>query len=177
MHIDPRLKGAIQRPAASNPSGNCAGGNPQVRSPLCDSQAKPFMNEELCIVVSAPLSSIICLLKRGCPSAIFGAIRPIVINSIERCAFRPVAHVCVKGSKRVAPSIADVDSPSSIPPVCNHVGVVAPVFHGVPNAVFLAAAQTMSPGAISKRLSAGFDHKRNPGVRVMRSIHNGDAHG
>lgn len=68
------------------------------------------------------------------PSAVVGAVVPIVVDSIERRSFRPVAHVCKKQLVAI-PSFADRNSSSTIPVPFIAFWVIAPLSHLLPRAI------------------------------------------
>jgi hypothetical protein len=87
--------------------------------------------------------SVVRLFFTGRPSAIFWAIRTVVINPIKRCSRRSFAHVLNKICKR-RPSFANVNSSRTVPFVSGAFGVVATLLNGLPNSVQIGLRLTMT---------------------------------
>ena len=77
------------------------------------------------------------------PSAIFRAIRAVVINPIKRCAKRSFAHIFNKISKR-RPAFAHANTSRPIPAIGGIFGVVTTLLYGLPNSVQIGLRLTMT---------------------------------
>lgn len=100
----------------------------QAFRPLRCGQRQPFMRNS---DVNVP---IVGLLFASCPTTIFGAVRAIVINAIQRIAGRSFADICHKVFK-VVPPFAKVNSTLPIAVKCRVARVVAPLFNCLPQNV------------------------------------------
>ncbi len=74
------------------------------------------------------------------PSAITGLVMPVVVDSIERLALRPLSHVGVE-VREVQPPITHLDSPRRVSFVPGGATLAASVEHRVPSGVGGGAAQ------------------------------------
>lgn len=106
-------------------------------------------------VVAARLS-IVGLLRRGCPPAIFLGIARIAIITFQHQAFRAAAHVLDKVRKAMSPSVANFNSASAILMVAFVFFVFAAGNHASPNIVFgpsvATSGSTMSEASASRTL-------------------------
>ena len=91
------------------------------------------------------VAAILCLLLVVGPAAVFGAVRPVGIDTIDRCASeRRITHVFVK-LHWVSPSFTYRDTTSAINRVACILGVEASLYHLVPATVDRFSRQTVSP--------------------------------
>lgn len=97
-------------------------------------------------VFGVPL--VVRLLKDGCPAAVFGAVRSIIVDAIKGMTFRRLSHVG-KEIGEVQPAVTDLDSATSIRMVKLVGRALAPVFHLAPNSVKLAVRSPVSSLSVS----------------------------
>jgi len=90
------------------------------------------------------ISSVVALLKRSSPSAIFGSVIPIIVSSIDRMfGARFLPHVSKKGRKVILPSFTNCNSPSSIVKIILMRLGKASAFNASPNSVLRSVTSTM----------------------------------
>lgn len=78
--------------------------------------------------------SVIRLLFSSRPTAVFWAIRAVVVNAIQRVSKRRLAYVSQKIFK-IVPSFAQINASLSIPIKSSVFWVIAPLFYGLPQNV------------------------------------------
>ena len=79
------------------------------------------------------------LLHSRFPLAIFRTVIPIVIDSLNRIAWRCFAHIREKFFKAIKPLITDCDSTSSVAMEMSSFWVTASIFHAAPYAISTAS--------------------------------------
>lgn len=78
-------------------------------------------------------AGIVGLLFCGCPTAILGRIRTIVVDSVNRQSrLWPWSHISIESCKVGAPSLAHDNTAFSIVVIRSMIGVVAARFHADP---------------------------------------------
>lgn len=92
---------------------------------------------------------IVTLLDSGCPSAIAGLVRAVIVYAVKRCSWRTIAHVTIKGREVIAPVIRHANSAASIPRKGIVILAVAAFLGGLP--AFVLAR----PGACVRRQPDG----------------------
>jgi len=86
---------------------------------------------------------IVGLLFARCPTAIFWAIRPIVINAIKRCAEWPFAHISNKIRER-HPPFTNVNASSPISFICRVFRIKTTLFSRLPYSVQIGLGLAMT---------------------------------
>lgn len=87
--------------------------------------------------------SVVRLFFSRRPSAIFRAIRAVVINPIKRCAKRSFAHIFNKISKQ-RPAFAHANTSRPMPVISGVFGVRTTLLNGLPNSVQIGLRLTMT---------------------------------
>ena len=86
---------------------------------------------------------VVQLLTPTSPSAIFGRVWPVVVDSIQRFTAWPRTHIGIERFKRFAPTVTHLDSASAIPLVSAMTWIVAAAFRAAPNLIFSALGHSV----------------------------------
>jgi hypothetical protein len=122
-------KDALGRPAEVNPGGYGLCSNPEFFRPLRYSEIFPAKRNSL-------VSSSVALLFTSCgPTAIFRAIRAIVVNSVNRVVFTWLFPHIGKKVLKFLPSFANINPSASVVVKKLVFRVAAPASHTTPSAV------------------------------------------
>lgn len=126
------LQRAIYRPPNSESPAKYVVSYPKALSPSGDCQRLPAMGNELSSPRRSWHSSVVSLIGTRCPPAVFWGVRPVVVDSVNRCADRLISHVSVKINKRLAPRIADDNPAPAVIRVARVIGIGASLEHALP---------------------------------------------
>ena len=110
--------------------------NPNQFGPLRNAFGLPVKGE---VTITASVSH---LLFPCSPLTVFRRIVTIIINTINRCAFRSVTHVGIERFKS-KPLLTNLYSPAPVSVVTNTFWVQASIFHRVPTVVHASAFHSM----------------------------------
>ena len=123
-----RCKSALHGPSMSEPLNQSVLFHPQFPRPLRDGKRLSVKRDQ-CIA-----STVVILVNRRCPPAIFGRVPGVVVNSVQGHAVRPVSHVGQEILK-FHPSLANIYSSTAVPGVVPMVRIQAPLFHCGPRLI------------------------------------------
>lgn len=125
-------RGASERiergPAPFEPGPQRPGVHPDFRSPLGQGKCTALAGY---MPVAA---SVGALLGASGPTAVIGAVRPVVVYPVERKTFDIAGRHVVDEVLDRAPAFADIDASAPIPVVRGVPGTVAPIYSPVPRA-------------------------------------------
>ena len=114
----------------------------------------------------SPYPAVVSLFCRRSPSTVTGAVRAIIVDSVQRLSIRAVSHGLMEGFKRASPAIANINTTRPIIFIGAVVRVVAALVHGVPQVVFRQAAESVGAGAFAHgrtgRATAAGSQPRTP---------------
>lgn len=117
---------------------NCGSLDSSVARPLVDGHT---LSSRLKKMIGA---TIVGLILSGCPPAIIGTVRSVILSSVQGHSTGNVSHVFVEIIKGLQPSVTHLDSSASI--VCKSVvfRVVAAPLYSAPNTVYRSPAFSVS---------------------------------
>lgn len=82
-------------------------------------------------------SSIIILLHLGRPTAIFGAVHAVDIQSVKSASIGALPHIFGEGFKTVLPPFANLNASTTVIVEAYIVGIAAPKLHALPTCIGL----------------------------------------
>ncbi|KKU98302.1 MAG: hypothetical protein UY28_C0004G0040 [Candidatus Amesbacteria bacterium GW2011_GWB1_48_13] len=100
----------------------------------------------------ASLTSIICLLFRGCPPAIFRRVGTVVVDTVNRHSWWRFAHVGKEVLERTSPSFADRNPTTTPTWIILVTRGCASLFHAAPNPISARVALTMNNSGLTEDL-------------------------
>ena len=134
-----RASGSLQRllyrPPHSESSAKYVVSYPKTLSPSSDCQRLPAMGDEPGAAGHARNPAVVSLLGTRCPTAVFWGVRPVVVDSVDRCADRLVSHVGIESRKRLAPRLTYSNTTSAVIGVIVVAGVGASLDQSFPGVV------------------------------------------
>lgn len=135
MSIDTRSPPAKR--LSESPLNTPATFNAGVKSAEVDAGSLGPFSDTFCVTVKSDeyvFPSVSILFFLGSPSAIFRAIRPVVVYALNRLVSVWLTHIVTK-IRVVVPSLADSDSSFPIVLIRRVFFVAASLFHAIPNFV------------------------------------------
>lgn len=112
--------------------------NSEVCGPVCDAAGLTVDGDE----DEVPVVSALHIVRS--PSAVFGGVRPIVVDSVDGVfGARPAPHVGEEVLETVAPPVAHLDPPASVIVETFPVFIQAPTAKSFPDSVLGSAALSM----------------------------------
>lgn len=136
-------QGAIKRPASSQSFPHGTAIEAQVLGPLGECHRHPIVRESRSVFVRTCRSSVVTLFKRRSPLTVLWAIRPVVVNPIQRRPRRSLAHIHIERYERLSPWGMDGNTARAVEVEIWGFGVGATLNHSVPRMVLGGCRHTM----------------------------------
>lgn len=136
--------------------------NAQALSPLTTGQSKTVMLDTQSRFAHTSGSSVVLLFTARCPSTIFGAVRPVVIDSVQGQVVGPVPHIGVESRERFFPRGTDGNSAPAIVVKELVFGVCASLHHGVPDLILRRVRHAVPKAAVQAPTRKPFARSQIP---------------
>ncbi len=129
------LQRAFYRPAVFEATAKPTIRETEVPCPFSYSSSLSVVGYELGAAGHARSPAVVSLLGTRCPTAVFWGVRPVVVDSVDRCADRLVSHVGIESRKRLAPRLTYSNTTSAVIGVIVVAGVGASLDQSFPGVV------------------------------------------